>query len=461
MDRRLTMGWIETLKRWDVDRAVAYAVAQRVWQFPAGLLTTIVIALCFSPTEQGFFYTLTALIALQALADLGLQWVILHFASHEWADLQLDDRGRLQGKPSALLRLAGLAQRSQRIFVIAAAAFVVVIGGLGLILFSLEDSDITWLGPWLLVVLFSGGSLLLIPRLAVLEGCHQVRVVNRTRLFQAVTGHLTIWCAIIGGAGLWAAAASSAVQLGWESWLVGVRYRPFWKSLPHETKASPEGIDWKGEVWPLQWRIGLQSVFRYFAFYLFVPVMWTFHGAEEAGRMGMSWTILMNIQLAAFAWVRTRAPLFGTLVANRDFAELDRRFFRVLSISVVFLLAGLAAFCGLIALLSQHPHPWLRSFGGRFLPPWAICVFAVGLVMLHVAQCLAVYIRAHKKDPLWGLIVGANATLGLAVFVLGGHYGVLGAAYSFFAVVTFITLPGTLWIWRLRRDLWRPAAVPT
>ena len=172
-------------------------------------------------------------------------------------------------------------------------------------------------------------------------------------------------------------------------------------------------LDWHREVWPLQWRIGVQSAVRYFAFYLFTPVMFAFHGAEVAGRMGMTWSILTNIQLAAFAWIRTRAPRYGELIARRDYATLDREFFRGLCVSLVAMLSALIVLVLTVIGLAHCGIPVLRSLAERFLEPPALLVFGAGLIPIHIAQCLSVYLRAHKQDPLLGIMVVSNTLIGL------------------------------------------------
>jgi hypothetical protein len=436
------------LNRWDLDQAVIYAVATRCWQFPAGLITTIFIAQFFTPAMQGYYYTFSTLLSLQSLVDVGLPWVILHFASHEWAHLSLTAQGTVVGPALSLERLASVVLVSRRWFAAMTLLFMVGVGTMGAIMFARQQGMVNWAVPWGCAICLAGGSLFLSPRLAILEGCNQVLRVNRIRLVQAISASICVWSAIALGAGIWAIVIAFAVQLLWELGLVFGIYRTFWSSLwPHASGR----LEWGEEIWPLQWRIAVQSIVRSFAFQLFTPVMFWFHGAEVAGRMGMSWTILSNIQMAAFAPIRTRASQFGMLIAKRDYMNLDARFSRWVLVTATAYALAMTSFAGLVALLTLSGNPRAENFGARFLSPSNLFVMGVGLGAIHVAQCLALYLRAHKRDPLLGIFVLSNSLIALMVVLLGAFFGPLAAGWGFTAVALIVTLPGVSWIWYSKR----------
>ncbi len=58
-------------RRISVDRAIGYAIAMRTWQVPAGVVTTVLIALYFDETTQGIYYLLLSLIGLTVACRLG------------------------------------------------------------------------------------------------------------------------------------------------------------------------------------------------------------------------------------------------------------------------------------------------------------------------------------------------------------------------------------------------------
>src|SRR5206468_2800274 len=91
-----------------IDRAVFFAIAGKIWSLSAGLVTTLLIAGFFSPDLQGYYYTFQAVLAIQAIAELGLGSVLTYYASHEWAKLALDRDGEVTGDAEAMSRLVSL-----------------------------------------------------------------------------------------------------------------------------------------------------------------------------------------------------------------------------------------------------------------------------------------------------------------------------------------------------------------
>jgi len=199
----------------------------------------------------------------------------------------------------------------------------------------------------------------------------------------------------------------------------------------------------------LQWRLAVGATLGYFAFFLFTPVMYSFHGQAVAGRMFATWTVVTAIQAAALAWVQTRAPLFGMLVSRGDRKELDRVFLRVGGLAVAAFVIAAVAFWGLIWCLNVAES----KAAGRLLEPGPTAIFlAAALVQIGVSS-LAFYVRAHKREPFLWVGIASNLAVGFGVWQLGARYGPSGAGIALLAANVVITLPTHIIIWRrCRRD---------
>ena len=300
------------LQYFGVDRAVSYAMAARIWQIPSGVVTTLLIALCFSPDEQGVYYLILTFTGLQALADAGLINTLLHAASHDSANARFDGAGFFRASSRSRGRMSGMFRFAAAWFCVAALVLVVVGIIAGIILLKRQNVLETAIAPMAVAMVLAGSALSLSPMIAILEGCDQVKTVNRSRLGQAIIGSFVVWVCLLSGAGLWTAAAAIATQLAWELGLVFWRYRKFFTQL---YRTRPSHFDWRREIWPLQWRIGVQSIARYLAFLPILPVLFDTQGPEVAGRYGMTWQVMSNLLMVAYSYVRTRSPEFGRLIA--------------------------------------------------------------------------------------------------------------------------------------------------
>ena len=228
----------------------------RAWQVPAAVVTTVLIALNFDEKTQGVYFTLFTVIGLQSLADSGLINVLMHAVSHEWSRLRLDQNGFLRGPRLIRRRVAAITRFGLMWFLLVGLALMVVGIAVGVGLFHSQGVLDRVTGPLVIGMLFAGSSLTLAPLIAVLEGCNQVEHVNRYRLMQAITGSVVVWSCLASGAELWTAVFAVLTQFVWECCLLFGRYRAFFFQL---YRTPPNAFDWKSEIWPLQWKIGVQS----------------------------------------------------------------------------------------------------------------------------------------------------------------------------------------------------------
>lgn len=445
------------LNRMEVNRAVFYALVNRGWQFLSGPVTMLLIVAFFSSEEQGYYVTFGALIALQTFVEMGMQVVTLYLASHEWHNLDLNERGYLTGDSSALSRLRSLAALVLKWYAVAGTLFVTAVGIAGYYFFlSQPETDVTWSGPWFCVVGLTALSLMAAPCIALLEGCNQVSVTNRYRAMQGIMGTLVVWGAISNGAGLWTCVAVSAVRLFWELWLIAVRYRRFFATLL-KPQPGPQ-VSWSEEVWPLHWKLAIQAMAAYFTSSFVIPLMFEYQGAAVAGQLGLTWTALMTLQMAAYSWILTRAPLFGTLVAKNDITELNRVFRRLFQVSTTVLLIGGILFCLIVfllqtirdmdvpnALVALEPIWKLaQRLQQRILPLYPTVLLTLAILPIHIALCVMAYIRPFKQEPFLLLNSISQLATGLLVWYLGKIYGPVGAGWGFLIIGYLLTVPGFL-----------------
>lgn len=433
----------------EVDRAVLFGLLTRFWQMLTGPVTLLLIARHMKPEVQGFYYTFASLLALQSFVELGFYVVIINVASHEWASLKLDNIGRICGESHALSRLVSLGRLTFKWYAAASAIFVVGVGAAGFVFFSQKSyPGIHWQFPWLVLVLLAGGTLWALPFNSLLEGCNQMGTVNRFRLSQVVLETAALWIVLTLGGGLWAAVASGAVKWLRDLYLLLVQYRKFFEPFFRH----PDGaqISWKDEVFPMQWRLALAGVVNYFAFSLFTPVMFQYHGAVVAGQMGMTWTIVGAVQAVALIWVYTKVPKFGMLIAQKDFVELDRYWLRTSLVSIVVVCAGAVGAWTLFYALNM----WHIRFADRLLGPLPLGLLLTSVVLMQFTQCETAYLRAHKREPLMVLSVVTGILSGGAVWFLGRRFGPTGAAAGYLAVIAFVNLPWETAIWFKCRAAW-------
>ncbi len=445
---RMGDSTIEFLRRLEVDRAVIYSLATRILQVIVGLITLLMIARYFTPDVQGFYYTFFSLIALQSFVELGFYIVVVNVASHEWINLDLDSQGCIIGNPESLSRLVSLGRFIFKWYSVASVIFMAVVSIAGYVFLSVSGgNEISWQAPWIALVIVTGFSLLTMPFNSLLEGCGQISTVYKFRLFQSGYSGVALWLTIWLGGALWATVALAGVNVICNLYLQLVRYRKFFKAFL--VRPARGMINWKKEVLPMQWRVALSGMVNYFAFSLFTPVMFYYHGSVVAGQMGMTWQIMRAIQGLAIAWVAAKIPVYGRLVATKDYVGLDRYWFRCSLISVMVMVAGAIA----LWVFIYEMNVMQIFFAKRVLAPFSVGLFLFAFVLMQVLQCLTAYLRAHKQEPILVMSVTIGGVVGITVWLAGSRFGPVGAAFVYMVSL----LIGVVWeilIWSKCRRIW-------
>ena len=431
-----------------IDRAVGYAIFSKAWLFLAGPITLYLIFVYLTPEVQGFYYTFLSLIALQVFMELGFYVVITQFASHEWSNLQFDNSGFIIGEPTSLSRLVSLGRLVFKWYGVATGLFVVLVGIAGYnFLSNKANGVIEWQAPWFVLIIVSSLQLWMLPFLSLLEGCNQVANIYKFRLVQGVVSSFLMWATLIFGGELWVVVVSVGTGVVTNILFFTFKYPNFFKTLYVCNPTTK--ISWRSEIWPMQWRLAIGGIVGYLMFSLYVPIMYQYHGPVVAGQMGMTWQIIGALGALAMAWINTQVPTWGILIAKKEYADLDHRFFRASGISILVITLCAMAVWLVVYGINYFQYPLSQ----RMLAPLPTAIFLIGAISLQVTQCFSSYLRAHKKDPLMHVGVVVGLTTGLLVWILGGEFGPLGASVSFFVVI-FASLFFSYRIWQRCRHEW-------
>jgi len=432
--------WGAWVKRYaGIDGAVFFTISARLLQVVSSAGTVLLIVHFLSPVEQGYYYTLLSLAALQTIFELGFSFVILQLAAHESALLTFHPDGRVEGDGMAHARLASVLQLTVRWYCRAAAALAVIVLPIGAAFFSRQAHaavQVAWLGPWVAAVLALSVTFFLTPLYSFLEGCNQVRQVARLRMVQAAAVLAMSWGAIASGHGLYACAL---VNLGWVG--VGLSFLARRRQLLLgllRYPAAQDGVSWRAEIWPFQWKIAVTWLCSYFTLQLFTPILFAFRGPREAGRMGLTLSVVGFLPIAGLCWITTKAAPFGRLIKLGRLDELDEVFFRTLKQALASV-ALLALVCCAAVAGVQVLAP---SMAARMESPGIFALLLLTAISSFVVQSLAVYLRSFKREPyLIQSLVVSGITLG-AILLAVPRWGSAAVAILYFAASGVV---GLLW----------------
>lgn len=437
-----------------INEAVLYSLILRSWQLLTAPITLFLITRFFSPEQQGFYYTFNSLLLLQIFFEMGLSFVLIQFSSHEFSKLSWKKFGGIQGG-RRLRRFKDILGESMRWYSLLALLFFVFLVPTGFCFLASKSSPnlgFYWRLPWSIAVLSTALILLSTPLIGLIEGSGRVKEVSLVRLGQSISSISIAWIVIALGGGLLNAAAIASVNaiFVW-TWLITKNpslVRLSFRGILKRRSFKTTEFSWRKEIWPMQWRIAISWISGYFINQLFVPILFYYHGPEIAGKMGMTLSLANMLPIIGQAWISTKAPFMGTLVAKGKLAEFDKAFFTLLKQSTVVVLLGGCMLAILPFFLGDI------SIFERVLPPQQIAVLALSSVITHLVNCLAQYLRSFKKEPMMGVsIVGAVLISSLSWF-FGKKFSSEGIVVSALTVNLFFGLPSALWLWLKYKKIW-------
>jgi hypothetical protein len=417
----------------------------------AGIVTVLLIAHFLTPTEQGYYYTFSSLVALQIVFELGFSFVILQLAAHERAHLHIQEDGSITGDQVAHSRLASVLQKAVRWYTAGALLMAAALLPAGYHFFHSHHQPgvpVSWQLPWITAVLATTLTFQMDPLFAFLEGCGRIHQVARMRFTQAFAGSLMAWTALLLHHGLFAPAmviSGQAIAGGCFLFTQRKLLLPLLRYNP-----SLHIVSWRREIWPFQWRIALSWICGFFIFQLFNPVLFAYRGATEAGRMGMSLSIAWALSGIAFSWMNTKSSPFGVLVARREYGTLDSLFFRTLWQSALLLAAGtVVLILGLGVVTQRFPH-----LAARVLPLPVFALLLATIFCNHFVFSEAFYLRAHKREPFLPLSIGVGVLTACSTLVLGKVWGASGVTLGYFFTSGVFGLTYGTYIFTTKRRQW-------
>lgn len=428
-----------------ISRDLALVLSLRLWQAGAGLLTTILAVHFLTPETQGWYYSFISVAALYTLFDLGLSMVLVQVSAHAFTGLRWQPDGSVEGEATPYFH--ALVRSALRWYAVTAVIFAVVVVPGGMLFFGSKSATaIHWFAPWLVLCSLTAAGLLVTPFLSILEGAGQISRVYLLRLSLAVCGSLCCWATLAAGAGLWATvmvpAATLLIPLVWL-----LRYRRGLLRIAMHNVLQK--FDWRHEVWPLQWRLGINLLCGYLLTQINIPILFHTQGAVIAGQLGLSLAIVNTLGLVAQSWITRRVPLMARAAAMRDWPTLDHMFKRDFTMSSAIFVVMAFGVLAMDLLFAQ------TRYAQRVLPFWQLAGLLVFVFSNQLIGGLAAHLRSFRREPFMSTLATTTIfTLPLIVWA-AAHYSSAGLVTVLASVNLFLNLPIAFFIWYRCNRTWR------
>jgi O-antigen/teichoic acid export membrane protein len=407
-----------------------------------------------SNVEQGYYYTFGSIVAIQIFFELGLNAIITQYAAHENAYLNFNVKSELEGPLFHKSRIASLLRFSVKWYSFFSFFLLISLVIAGLLFFKKfnNNTNIDWIMPWFLLAVGTSLNLFISPIIAFLQGIGKIKEIARYQFISQVFRLLIMWSGLYLGWGLFVLGIGSICYFLITSICIAKKYDNIIYNI-FKIELT-EKISYIKEIFPFQWKIAVSWISGYFIFQLFNPVLFATDGPQVAGQMGLTLAALNGILSLSLAWISTKVPLFSSLIAKKNYKELDKTFKIALNQSLginIFLLVTLF-------LIIAFFHLFNITIGGkhlsdRFLGYLPLFFLMIPIVLNQLVASWATYLRCHKKEPylLNSIIAGVLCTL--STLFLGNYYGVIGVT-SGYMIISILMLPWSYSVFVRKRNEW-------
>lgn len=388
-----------------------HTAINQLWKLLSGPMLLILVPLYLTAEAQGYWFTFISLAALAVFADMGFSTILLQFSAHEFAHLQFVDGKKLAGNEEHLNRIASLLRFALKWSLAMALLVFPFVLLVGYILLSKKSAEVDWLIPWILygvasVLVFMNSMLL-----SFIEGCDSVGDVQKIRFhISVITVGLTL-VLLVGDCALYALAIGLLIGAIAGLSMIVYRYRTMLFQLYDLSRHITHA--WKAEIMPLMWRYAISWVSGYFIFSIFTPIAFHYYGAVEAGKVGLSIAVCTAIFGIANIWITIITPKINMLVAKQDYVTLNPIFKRHLWLSVLTYLMGVSVLFLAVTVFKAY-----ISFVDRLVSVESLALISFAWLIHVVINALAIYMRAHKEEPLVAFSFVSGIYIGITTLLI-------------------------------------------
>jgi hypothetical protein len=431
------------------SKSLLFILTQRIWQGVGGVLTIFLIAHTLSPDQQGWFYTFVSIASLYTLFEMGLSAALIQVAAHLFIKLRWLPQGGVAGKNAKMF--TSFLSTSVKTYFKFACLFLGVAFLVGYFVFIQKGGSTVegrvWLWPWIALLIGTALNMMALPFFAVIEGSGEISEVYSVRLFQGLIGSIFCWLVLMSGGDLW--AASMVPILGAMIsfiWIYKKRPQLFKIAL---LKEAGKKFNWSKEIWPLQWRLGINWISLFLMSQLSTPILFYFQNSTIAGQMGLSLTIAHMLGILSQSWITRRVPHMSQAAAKKEWHILDDLFKKDFVRSMCVFLLGVFLIMIVHGVISQ------TIYANRVLEFWPFLGLLIFSFFYYINIALAIQLRSYRKEPLVWVSSAGGLLILIATAIAAKYLSVNEVVLVMLATQVFLISPLSITIWRNRNREYR------
>jgi hypothetical protein len=375
--------------------AIGMVRLYRICMLAGAAIVLLLVTTRLTAYQQGAFFLLQSIYALQIFIELGFSQLLL---------TQVSRNKRIPGNQSSrenLVRwsnIVGLWRIALKVLAFAGfIACLVVIVALSTNPLALSKQSL--INTQLVVVMGFSIWLSLVGTffLAFMEGLGYPTSAYLNRTLQVVLLWGLTGLGIILGLG-----SASLVWAHMASWLTAAlllarHFFPQIKSLV-KSRVKQANPKFARTLLHLQWRTAISALSGYLLISSLVPLTAYYQGLVEAGRVGATLQVFNALGLLGSVHLSSQIAGFGTLAGQGNLFRENPLYKTAVKRTMLESVALAFLACCFIMLLEANGH-W-QDWRNRFVVNAAFCAAAISMLANQYGACRAAYLRAFGSEPL-------------------------------------------------------------
>lgn len=418
-------------------RTSFFIITQRLTAFLVGAIVFFIVLSVANLTDLGFYFSALNFAALIIFFELGATASIIPSINQEQSSgYQIESKTNTK----SLKKISGIYNYYFSYFNKVFYFSIFSLPLIGIIFFKIFSiSDFFHMGiPWLILIFSYCYGVKLNFKFIILESFDLMEYVAKIRIIQHILSIVFLLFFFNRENFLFVISIYHFLIVLIGSISVNYKYKYLFNKLK-STNHDKTPVSYK--IRNFRKKISISWIFGYFAYQLFNPFLYHFHGAAESGMFGMIIYINNFFSSISSSFAHAIYPKMSRLNSNKQSSVSIFKKSFVSSVSLYLLILVLSLY---IIYLFPYEITYLNMIKEK-LPPFFI--FAITLFagfIIFVISLFAYYVRSYVDEPFMFLSIASGLSTLILVILFIPFYGITAASFIYFFVSLIIAFPLSL-----------------
>lgn len=396
-----------------IDKKVGTGLIARAIGMVSAPIGSLLTVWKLSAEQQGLYYLFGSLLALRILFELGVGTSVIQVAAY--ARLPVDQGGRGPLDPAFVAIV-------NRWMLKVSCWYGILAGFCGCAFMAYQGhGDLGTMAAWGVFITIGALQFASEGRWGLAEGAGFVAEANLLRIKNNIIQSLSLWVALLLGAGLFSFCIASIIGYAAQEY----RFRKLHRWMYADPKVQSEDRlqHFRSELVSLIKKASQTYLTGYFVFQIQQPICFCLLGAVESARLGFTQSIGTTFVGLPSIWLAMNFPKLTHHIADREVNQAASLFRTKWSqVCVLAILAGGISWATTL-VLANFPR-----FHDRLMDPASTGLLYLAMTIQTIALGLTYWPRAFKIEPFVRIAYIQMILTPLFLWVAMSYMGLRGAA---------------------------------